>query len=177
MSNSLQEQLVQAGLADPDSQKKSASKKKGKRRKPDHRGQGRSQGGAEPQRGADGDTRVADAATGGGDAPRREPTAAERAERVRRMVRSNRIDRKYAAVPYRFTQGSRIREVAVTASQQGRLARGELGIVAVGERFELVPAKVARQVRGIEREAVVVLNTGREAEDDPEHRVPDDLRW
>ena len=183
MSSSLQEQLIQAGLADENSGKQSGDRKKrGRQRgKPQKRGKG---GGGEQPRKPTGGRKGGDtaAATGSAASPApkqqpRERTPEQRADQIRQLVRTHRIDRKYAAVPYRFTRGSRVREVAVTASQQGRIARGELGIVSDGERLELVPAKVARQVRGIDREAVVVLNTGREDSDDPEHPVPDDLMW
>ena len=99
------------------------------------------------------------------------------------MIRANRIDRAYAGVPYRFTQGSRVREIAVTGTQQGRIARGELAVVSDGERNELVPAKVARRVRGIDPAAVLVLNSANERGDDTgddpyaDYRVPDDLMW
>lgn len=99
------------------------------------------------------------------------------------MIRANRIDRAYAGVPYRFTQGARVREIAVTGTQRGRIARGELAVVSDGERNELVPARVARRIRAIDPVAVLVLNSGdkrgTEAGEDPyaDYRVPDDLMW
>lgn len=116
-------------------------------------------------------------------APERQPTAEEKADRLRQIIRANRIDRAYAGVPYRFTQGTRVREIAVTGTQQGRIARGELAVVSDGQRCELVPAKAARRVRGIDPAAVLVLNSpderGEDAGDDPyaDYHVPDDLMW
>lgn len=194
MSSSLQEQLVQAGLADTESLDR--SRQGGQQRAGGKRGDGKKRDGARKTR----QSRQPSASDSGGSgaapsktrekagekaapAPERQPTAEERADRLRQIIRANRIDRAYAGVPYRFTQGSRVREIAVTGTQQGRIARGELAVVSDGERNELVPAKVARRVRGIDPAAVLVLNAGDErapdAGDDPyaDYRVPDDLMW
>lgn len=186
MSNSLQEQLVQAGLADEESLNKSreGGRKRGRGRK---KGGGRHKSdpakkGASASRAETADTRAGNTAPEQAQ-PRREPTAEEKADRVRQMIRANRIDRTYAAVPYRFTEDSRIREIAVTGSQQARIARGELAVVTDGERCELVPAKVARRIRGSDPRAVLVLNAEGERpasdDDDPyaDYPVPDDLMW
>lgn len=195
MSSSLQEQLVQAGLADEETL--SRSRQGGRRRSGGKRGGGKKQGGSgkprqsgQPSAEAKGNRgtappKAASDKTKEKTAPaaERQPSAEEKADRLRQIIRANRIDRAYAGVPYRFTQGARVREIAVTGTQQGRIARGELAVVSDGERNELVPAKVARRVRGIDPAAVLVLNSGDErggdAGDDPyaDYRVPDDLMW
>ncbi|WP_067561098.1 DUF2058 domain-containing protein [Halofilum ochraceum] len=200
MSSSLQEQLVQAGLADEESLnrsrqsgqrraggkrtggKRAGGKKKGSGRKSRQSGQ---PAGDQANRSAVAPKTAerAKTETKPPSAPQREPSAEEKADRLRQMIRANRIDRAYAAVPYRFTQGARVREIAVTGTQQGRIARGELAVVSDGQRCELVPAKVARRVRGIDPAAVLVLNVGDErggnTDEDPyaDYRVPDDLMW
>lgn len=190
MSSSLQEQLVQAGLADEESLDR--SRQRGRRQAGGKRKGGKTRSGGriarqtkQPTSGRNDDAAAPQTKKHGTKPPaaEREPTTAEKADRLRQMIRANRIDRAYAGVPYRFTQESRVREVAVTGTQQGRIARGELAIVSDGERIELVPAKVARRVRGIDPNAVLVLNGGDESGpdtgDDPyaEYRVPDDLMW
>lgn len=194
MSSSLQEQLVQAGLAEEESLNRSRGGNQ--RRAGGRRGGGDRQGGGRKahspgqqsakDKGARDAARAKTAENTEGKAtaaPKREPTAQESADRLRQIIRASRIDRAYAGVPYRFTQGARVREIAVTGTQQGRIARGELAVVTDGERCELVPAKVARRVRGIDPAAVLVLNAGAgrggDEGDDPyaDHRVPDDLMW
>lgn len=194
MSSSLQEQLVNAGLADEDSLNRSrqgrrhrSGGKRGRGKKPGGGGKARDsarQAASEKaHREAATPKNAEKAAEKAAPPPERQPTAEEKADRLRQMIRANRIDRAYAGVPYRFTQGSRVREVAVTGTQQGRIARGELAIVSDGERVEIVPAKVARRLRGIDPAAILVLNSGDErrdaADDDPyaAYRVPDDLMW
>mgnify|MGYP000736431084 CR=1 FL=1 len=180
MSSSLQEQLVQAGLAEEE-----RSNKARKRRK--NRTAGRTKA-REASSGQPANKRAG--AAGGAErpapdkaGPRPERTAEEQADRLRQIIRANRIDRTYAGVPYRFTRGSSIREIAVTGTQQARIARGELAVVSDGERCELVPAKTARRIRGSDPQAVLVLNSGHERPagdaDDPyaDYPVPDDLMW
>lgn len=196
MSSSLQEQLVQAGLADEENLNR--PRRSGQRRAGGKRPGGKKQGGGRKagqsgqrlgsdraNRSAAGSKTAEKAKTEAKtpSAPQREPSAEEKADRLRQMIRANRIDRAYAGVPYRFTQGARVREIAVTGTQQGRIARGELAVVSDGQRCELVPAKVARRVRGIDPAAVLVLNAGDErggnTDEDPyaDYRVPDDLMW
>mgnify|MGYP006441013693 CR=1 FL=1 len=178
MSSSLQDQLIQAGLAD-DQQIEKARSKKGRSPKRRKSGTGSRQAQPENKAGAAPApaTSSANAEPSGPATPKPAPpsaartagpsaTAAERGDQIHQIVRSHRIDRRYAGVPYRFVQGTRIREVAVTASQQGRIARGELGVVADGERLELVPARIARRVRAIDGDAVLVLHSGESPTED-----------
>jgi len=194
MSTSLQEQLVQAGLADEESLDRSRQDRR--RRGGGRRGGPKKSGGGHKARqsaqqsvGDKGGPRAAPPkgtekpADKPAPADKRQPTAEEKADQLRQIMRANRIDRAYAGVPYRFTEGARVREIAVTGTQQGRIARGELAVVSDGERCELVPAKVARRVRSIAPEAVLVLNSGdergKDTDEDPyaAYRVPDDLMW
>jgi len=66
----------------------------------------------------------------------------------------------------------------MTQSLQDQLK--EVGLVAFGAGYELVPRATAERIRGIDIEAVLVLNNaGSDAEDDAyaDFPVPDDLMW
>ena len=64
-----------------------------------------------------------------------------------------------------------------------KLSDGRLGIVALGELFEILPRTVVEKITAIDKKIVVILNerTGVEPDDpeDPyaEYKVPDDLMW
>ncbi|NII09855.1 DUF2058 domain-containing protein [Oleiagrimonas sp. C23AA] len=86
--------------------------------------------------------------------------------------------------PYRFTDGSVIRDVRITADLRGQLARGALVICRHGEGYALLPRASADKVR--EREAtLIVVDHGdadaKRSEDDDYYDqfppVPDDLMW
>lgn len=197
MPTSLQEQLVQAGLADEESLNRSRQDRQrrggGKRGGAKKSGGGRKARQSAQQSAADktgpdaAPSKKTEKAAQDKPAPaaKRQPTAEEKADQLHQIIRANRIDRAYAGVPYRFTEGARVREIAVTGTQQGRITRGELAVVSDGGRCELVPAKVARRVRGIAPEAVLVLNAaderGTDADEDEDpyaaYHVPDDLMW
>ncbi len=106
--------------------------------------------------------------------------AKETAARVRQIAESHRIEREDGDVPYRFTRGSKIKEIWLGKAQHRKLADGEIALVACGEGYELVPKSTAERIREIDAAAVLVLNTGTpDSDDDPyaDFPVPDDLMW
>ena len=63
-------------------------------------------------------------------------------------------------IPYRFTDGDRIRDVLVNEPLRAQLAAGTLAIVRHGQGYELLPRAAADKV--YERDAaMVVLDHGR----------------
>lgn len=105
------------------------------------------------------------------------------AAQIRQLTENNRIDRKGGDISWQFTDAKKIKKLYVTKAQQGQLTRGVIGIVRLGEGHELVPAVVAEKIRQRDAEAVVLLNSRKEAEaadaDDPyaDYKIPDDLMW
>ena len=112
--------------------------------------------------------------------------AAELHAQVRQIVDTHKVER-HGEIDYRFTHGDAIRSVLVNPSLRGQLASGALVIVALDERYELLPRAAAEKVR--EREpAAIVLDHGQQpgtdtapAGDDDAYysqfQVPDDLIW
>jgi hypothetical protein len=186
MGDSLQDQLVKAGLADPEQAR--ARERGGGRRgqpkgKPTGKGKGKGRGkpAAGKQRAGPADAGASTRATQ--DRPAKPAGRRERVAQLRRLVKARRLDRSKAAVPYRFTSGRRIKEVTVTEEQQGRLARGEAAVVNVEGHYDVVPADCVAEVRALDEKAIVVFNepgAGDSSGDgDPytDHPVPDDLTW
>ena len=100
----------------------------------------------------------------------------------RQLVHENRVDRRAGEIAYKFTEGSKIRQVMVTPDQQDKVISGQLCIVSVNGRIELVPRKIAEQIEKRIPGTVVLQNERKEeasAEDDPyaDFAVPDDLIW
>ena len=88
---------------------------------------------------------------------------------------------------YRFSALGAIRTLLIDDDQARQLASGALVIVAVDDRFELLPRAAADQVRQRDA-AMIVVNHGQasdtvasvSAEDDAyyaQFKVPDDLLW
>jgi uncharacterized protein YaiL (DUF2058 family) len=178
MSQSLQEQLLKAGLISKDrankvKKEKHQNRQKGKKAPPVSESR-----------------RLAREAAAR-DAARARAINLERDERfrqkdaagqVRQLIHENKVDRRSAEIAYKFTQGSSVRQVMVTPAQQEKVVAGQLAIVRAKERFELVPKKVAQLIEDRVPGTVVALNLGKEQSENPddpyaEFKVPDDLVW
>jgi uncharacterized protein YaiL (DUF2058 family) len=107
----------------------------------------------------------------------------ELAAQIRQLIERHRIARSGGEVAYQFTDEKKVKKLYVTAAQQSQLVKGQVGIVRLGEGYELVPAVVAEKIRQRDIAAVVLLNTrAAEAAADPDdpyaaYQIPDDLMW
>ncbi len=180
MSKSLEDQFRQLGLAD---EKQVRKARQGKKRKKGSPKRSRREAAApDPQAEAAQRERAEKAERDRQIESERQAQrrAKETAARVRQIVETNRVEREDGDVPYRFTRGSRIKEIWLSKTQHRRLAEGELALVAFADSYELVQKTTAERIREIDAEAVLVLNTGGpESGDDPyaDFPVPDDLMW
>ncbi len=105
---------------------------------------------------------------------------------ARQIINDRKLPRK-GEREYRFSAHGAIRTLLIDDDQARQLASGALVIVAVDDRFELLPRAAGDQVR--QRDvAMIVVNHGQptdavasaSAEDDAyyaQFKVPDDLLW
>lgn len=178
MSQSLQDQLLKAGLISKD--------KANKVKKEKH--QNRPKGKKAPQLSES--QRLAREAAAR-DAARARQINLERTEDSRRkdlaaqvdqLIREHKLDRAGGEIAYKFTQGSAIRQIMVTQALQEKVVAGQLAIVSLNGRFELVPEQVALRIEERVAGTVVLLNPRQpqtaDAEDPyADYKVPDDLMW
>jgi len=181
MANSLQEQLLKAGVADKKQAKKAkaakhqAQSKKGKK------------GGQAPD--------VNEAALAAQKAmeekverdrllnQQRKAEAEQRAlaAQVRQLIEQNRVERNENGEPYHFQDGKALRSIPVSPAQRDLLARGKLDIVSDGDAYALVPAEVGDKIRDRIPERVMARPKAEDKldADDPYagYEVPDDLMW
>lgn len=179
MANSLQDQLLKAGLVKAQQLKQTQTGKRKQRR----------QGAA-----IDDEARRL-AATAAAEKQRqdrernrqRDEAARQRAEVVAmwQLVRDQRLPRDGGDVAFNFSDGTALKRLYVSAQQQAGLVGGHLAIVRHDAFYELVPATVAERVAAHDPTLVLVLNRpaaqpAPPAEtDDPyaSYQVPDDLIW
>ena len=106
---------------------------------------------------------------------------------ARQIIRDKKVPRTGES-EYRFTADGAIRTLLVEEDQRKKLSKGQLVIVRLGDRYELLPRPAAEKVR--ERDAsLIVLDNGlpsdsastvSTSEDDAyyaQFKVPDDLVW
>jgi hypothetical protein len=111
------------------------------------------------------------------------------AAQIRQLIETNRITNRDGEIAYNFTDGSAIKRIHVNASVHQELSSGQLAIVKLDGRYELVPNAAAEKVR--ERDASYIIThasyiithasvaEATAPEDDPYavYKVPDDLMW
>jgi uncharacterized protein len=179
VGNSLQEQLLKAGLVteqrlkDVRSGKHKAVKQSGKREDP---AAAAARLAAEKAR--------AEKAARDRDLNRQRQEEAERRAReneTRQLIHTHRVIREGGDVAYNFTDGSTLKRLHVTKDQHIRLVDGRLAIVRQDTFYEVIPAEIAERVRARDASLILVHNQPAAAPtaDDPyaEFQVPDDLMW
>jgi uncharacterized protein len=115
----------------------------------------------------------------------REAKLQKRAEaaRARQLVEEHKLAKDDKGIAYRFNARGTIQRVFVTKEMADQLSRGQLAIVALAGRNEVIPRSIAEKIRSIDNSLFVSLNlpeTGLEPDpDDPyaAYKVPDDLVW
>ncbi|MGS2722264.1 DUF2058 domain-containing protein [Porticoccus sp. GXU_MW_L64] len=182
MANSLQDQLLKAGLVD-NKKAKQVQRQKKKQTKQQHKSgvqlvdetklaaQQAQQEKAEKDR----------------ELNRQRLAEAEQkaiAAQIKQLIESNRQP-KNGDIGYSFTHEDKIKKLYVDARQQKQLERGILAVVMLGEQFELVAAPVAEKIAQRDAAVVALLNNPKESQpesdSDDEYyaqfEIPDDLMW
>jgi len=178
MANSLQDQLVKAGLADARQAKKARVGKGLPAGKKGQRAKALSDSTLAARRA------IAEKAERDRALNLERKAAAERkalAAQVRQLIEQNRLARDTAEEAYHFVDQGKVRSLLVTPVLREQLARRRVDIVRYGSRYELVPADVAERISSRDPACVVAHPTSEAtpAEDDPyaAYQVPDDLMW
>ncbi len=178
MGNSLQEQLLKAGLVNEQriketrSTKRKASKQGG-RRGPDPDDSARA---AEAAR--------AEKARKDRELNRQHQEEAQKRAReneIRQLIHAHRVVRESGDVAYNFADGGTLKRLYVNQDQHRRLVDGRLAIVRQDTFYEIVPTEIAGRLRDRDPGLVLVWNQPAKAieADDPyaDYQVPDDLIW
>jgi uncharacterized protein YaiL (DUF2058 family) len=105
--------------------------------------------------------------------------AAAIAAQVRQLVQLNRVEER-GDIEYKFPEGNLVKTLYLTERQRTNVINGVLAIVKTGERYDLVPRKAAEKIAERAAQAVLVCNTANDDAEDDEYadfQVPDDLMW
>ena len=157
MGLSLQDQLLKAGIADKKQAKKANQEKRIKRKK--NKGtkttpevnQTREKQLAQAERSRELNRRS-----------NREKENKEKLAQVKLLIEENRLDLNKYEDPYYFKVGKKIKKLYVNGEITQKLGRGHLAIVTLDSVYEIVPAKVARQILDRDPDALVVLHNPEE---------------
>ncbi len=115
----------------------------------------------------------------------REAKLQKRAEqaRIRQLIEEHKIAKDDKGIAYRFNVRGTIQRIFVGKEIADKLSHGQLGIVVLADRSEIIPRAVAEKIQSIDTTLFISLNA-KSAEkavdpDDPyaAFQVPDDLMW
>ena len=180
MANSLQDQLLKAGLADK-KKLKQVSKDKRKQKKQ----QRHNQEAALDEVKIQAQQALEEKARRSRELARQQNMEADKkaiAAQIRQLIEVNRVPRTGAEIAYNFADGKHIKKLFVTERMQQHLSSGKLAIVRLGESYELVPGAVAEKISQRDPLRVILRNDAtlmEHDEDDPyaDYQIPDDLMW
>jgi uncharacterized protein YaiL (DUF2058 family) len=100
---------------------------------------------------------------------------------IHQLIEMNRQQMNHGDIAYSFTDGTVVKRIHVTTSQQKQLSNGRLCIIKFAEQYELLPSLVAEKILQRDASTPVLSNQPTETpdEDDPyaDFQVPDDLMW
>ena len=152
MGLSLQDQLLKAGIADKKQAKKASQEKRINRKK--NKGKKET-----PEINKTRQTQLAQTKRSR-ELNRRSNLEKEKQEKlaqVKQLIDENRLDLGKYDAPYYFKVGTKIKKLYVNDEITRKLSRGQLAIVTVNSDYEIVPAKVARQIADRDPDTLVVL--------------------
>ncbi len=89
-----------------------------------------------------------------------EKLAQERLAQVKQLIEQNCLEKDERGEAYNFVEDNKIKRIYVSAEIAEQLSRGQAAIVRFGKGYEVVPAKVARQIASRDQGAVVAFYEG-----------------
>lgn len=182
MGNSLQDQLLKAGVAN---RKQAVKAKKAINHKEKQKRSG---------------TKVVDEAEQRAEEARLEKVARDKAlnqqkqavadqkavrAQIKQLVEMNLVEER-GDVEFRFTQGTTVKTIMVEESQRKALVAGRLAIVKLGDDVALVASSVARKIAERDSSWIILCHDNDDKNQDgsddiddayAEFKVPDDLMW
>ncbi|WP_396586802.1 DUF2058 domain-containing protein [Bermanella sp. R86510] len=180
MANSLQEQLLKAGLTNKKKAKQVEREKqkvaKQKRQGEDIVDEAKQQAEAARLAKIERDKALNDAQN---EKARTKAISAQ----IKQLIETNALNLDDANVDYNFTDGKKIKRLAVTDRIQYQLSRGMLAIAKLGNDYFVIPAVIADKIRQRNEQYIVSQVDTAEIEqideEDPyaDYQIPDDLMW
>jgi len=101
---------------------------------------------------------------------------------IKQLIETSRLPRDGGQLSYNFKDGTTIKKISVTEVMLNQLSNGWLAIVKFDDKYEVVPKAVAEKIQQRDAGYVLVNNVAPAAEadeDDPyaDYKIPDDLMW
>lgn len=182
MAGSLQDQLLQAGLADKDKAKKLAKEKRKEAKVARRSSVEQVDENKEAARRA-----LAEKAARDRELNQALNSKAQRKAinaQIKQLIDKNKLEKGRGEVGFNFTDGKKVKKLYVSALEQKQLGAGILAIVKQGDQYEILPRPVADKIA--ERDAQRVIDCTQESDQAlteeekdwyKDYEIPDDLMW
>jgi uncharacterized protein len=85
----------------------------------------------------------------------------EQKAQVKQLIEDGRLDQDDRGERYNFVEQKQIKRIYVSEEMADQLSCGQLAIVKLGDSYEVVPAKVARQIASRDKAAVIAFHEGK----------------
>lgn len=202
MSDSLQQQLINAGLVTQERaealSKPKPKRTQHKRQGPPKAGKNTAKKGGQAKKGhvkpKDHSKRNANAAAQQKAAKAAELEAKAEAEliakrelkaKIKKLIDDNSVTEFTGELTFSYVVGERIRQIFVTQEYLDKISAGDLAITRLNRQTHLVSPEIAKQLIELNPQWLVVLNDPEKdqpqvsGEEDPyaDYKVPDDLHW
>ena len=101
---------------------------------------------------------------------------------IRQIIKQNRVKESEGEIRYHFSDENKVQRLYVSEAVQKQLISGQLVIVKMQQKYELVPSAVGEKIKARDPKSVISVSNATQkttAEEDPyaEFKVPDDLMW
>ena len=182
MTDSLQEQLLKAGLADRDKAKKLAKTKRKEAKVARRSGttlvdENKEAAHHARQQKAERDRELNQALN-----EKRQRKAIN--AQIKQLIDDHKLARANGDIGFHFTDGSKVKKLYVNAEQQRQLGVGRIAIVKQGDQYELLPRRLADKIAERDSTRVIICTdsatpamNAEEQEWYKDFEVPDDLMW
>jgi uncharacterized protein YaiL (DUF2058 family) len=82
----------------------------------------------------------------------------EKMAQIKQLIEDNRLAKDERGEAYHFLVQNKIKRIFVSDEMTEQLSSGQLAIVKFGNNYEVVPAKVARQIASRDKDALVAFH-------------------
>ena len=176
MANSLQEQLLKAGLVTEEQARGTRQTRRKNRKQGKPRDDGARLAAAKQREEQVERDRALNAKR---EAERKNK---ELREQIRDLVLEASLNQESADVPYNVLHGSKVRRIHVTQEQRAALVAGTLAVATARGRHHVIPVELAERIAAMMPDYFVhraQVPKDEPADDDPyaAYKVPDDLTW
>ncbi len=97
------------------------------------------------------------------------------------LIKKHKLNQPAADIRHNFAKGNRVKQVYVTAQQRDDIIGGRLAIAIADDRAYVIPLETAAKLRTLSPKTFVLVNeqqqTRNEADPYVGYEVPDDLHW